>query len=114
MAAHSVNILIEMVKEIPCLPNKERVAAFVSRYKFALDYAPGMSILDFEDYRVLHAGLDSFLSSVPDRPAFDHWHIEVREATLVALQHQLSEWSALGKPSSCEDWRQAKYPSDIG
>lgn len=96
MAAHSVNILLELIEEVRYgqFP-EERKEELTERYLCALGYAPGMDELSSEDW----AALENTLKS----------GAEVRELAITILGTQIASWIVLGKPRCHEDWARAKY-----
>lgn len=95
MAAHSVTILVEMSNA-----SAVTLARKAQEYIHALDYAPGMDELDFDDWRALHMALG-------ERAADKCTDAQAHDAVVSALGTQISKWKALGRPRTHEEWAEA-------
>lgn len=91
MAANSVTILLRAAR-IRDWNEPDR-----KMYIHALQYAPGMDELDFNEWDELHQLLKN-----PNVEAK-----AIRRKVLVILYHQLGEWNRLEQPRTHEEWSQA-------
>jgi hypothetical protein len=81
MAAHSVSILKEMLRE-------------AEANKFAVGYAGGLDELDFEDWQELESA-----------------YIDLIKFLQPLLDKQTKKWEELKQPNNHEEWMNNKFPS---
>jgi len=86
MAAHSVSILSEFVQRRPTAELRKRLA-------HALDYAPGLSVLPYDDYVRLSTATVASSDAALVETLQDVWN------------EQIKIWCDLGLPTHYEDWR---------
>ena len=98
MAAHSVNILLELVED--CCRITPEIAG---RYLHALGFAPGMDELELGAWQKLN----ELLLEVQENDHVMRHHL--RKVVVSILGKQIAKWEKLGWPESHEDWVKARY-----
>jgi len=95
MAAHSYRILAESFGRLFSDEKRKQLSV-------AMDYAPGMDELDYDDWKRLRDALEQRESGEIDG-------FELERIVMEVLATQAKEWMELDKPLGHTDWFQRKY-----
>lgn len=120
MAAHSVNILLELANKLRVNPPSLND---LNQLDTALGYAPGMDELGLDDWRRLNDCCkdirdrlrkieDGNLNTAAKHRAQDGVRLDLFIACTAVLSRQIAKWIELGFPRYHEEWFSRKYSKE--
>lgn len=103
MAAHSVNILVEWAEKLRIGVDEEYRGLMIH----ALDRAPGCDEIKANEWLEIRNAVVGY------DPESRQGLLRLKTAVLMVLGHQIEEWHRLDRPTSHEQWSQAKYGKGV-